>query len=106
MSSAPFTQIVELVAHAGAATEAETPRNGAFSYHAESHAAGMGVAAGWFATATGKKGLLGTVYGAAVYGRARGESGKRARILRDIAQEPHYALGGVVVGAVLGYITG
>lgn len=95
-------RLILRVKQAGAKKEAHTKRDGFLSYHAESHAAGMGIAAGWYATAQGSTELLGLVYGAAVYGRAHASNGKRRRILRDIVQEPHYALGGVVFGAVLG----
>lgn len=90
---------------AGAVDEDDYDRDGFLSYHAESHAAGMGIAAGWFLGATGRTELLSTVYGAAVYGKAQARSSKRRRILKDIVDEPHYALGGVVVGGVLGAIT-
>lgn len=93
---------ISFVKQAGAPEESDTDRDGAFSHHAETHAAGMGIAAGWFATAQGQTELLSIVYAAAVYGRARATTGKRRRVLEDIVQEPHYALGGVVVGAVLG----
>ena len=90
---------------AGAVEEEDYERDGFLSYHAESHAAGLGIAAGWFAGATGKTELLSLVYAAAVYGKAQGKNSKRRRILRDVVQEPHYAVGGVVLGAVLGAIT-
>lgn len=96
--------MILFVKAAGASTEANSKRDGFLSYHAESHAAGMGIAAGWFATAEGRTDLLGLVYAAAVYGKAHATNGKRRRILRDIRQEPHYALGGVVLGAMLGML--
>jgi hypothetical protein len=90
---------------AGAVEEEDYERDGFLSYHAESHAAGMGIAAGWFVGATGQTELLSTVYAAAVYGKAQARSSKRRRILKDIVDEPHYALGGAVLGGVLGAIT-
>lgn len=101
-----IAELLQFVQAAGGKTEATTERDGAFSYHAESHAAGLGIAAGWFATATGETKLLGVVYAAAVYGRASGTNDKRRRIVRDVIQEPHYAVGGVVIGAVIGMLTG
>jgi len=95
--------IKSFVASAGAKTESASKRDGFLSYHAESHALGMGIAAGWFFAATGRTELLGMVYAAAVYGKAHEvNGGKRRRILEDVRQEWHYALGGVVLGAVLG----
>jgi hypothetical protein len=98
-------RLIRFSKQAGAVDEESFDRNGFLSYHAETHAAGMGIAAGWWYGAEGETQLLSWVYGAAVYGRAHASNGKRRRILKDIAQEPHYALGGVVVGAVLGSLT-
>ena len=94
------------VKSAGAVSESDSDRDGFLSYHAESHAAGMGIAAGWFATATGETQLLSIVYAAAVYGKAQGTNDKRRRIVRDVVEEPHYGLGGIVVGAALGAVVG
>lgn len=93
---------VRFVKSAGAKTEADSDRDGFLSYHAESHAAGLGLAAGFAFAAWSEMSLLGIVYGAAVHGRVAQSAGKRRRILRDVVQEPHYALGGIVLGAVLG----
>jgi len=97
--------LIPFVESAGAPTEGDYDRNGFLSYHAETHALGMGIAAGWWYGATGSNELLSLVYGAAVNGRAHASNGKRRRILKDIVQEPHYSLGGVVLGAVLGTLT-
>lgn len=98
--------LIRYVKAAGAVEELDSERDGFLSYHAESHAAGLGIAAGWFATATGETRLLSVVYAAAVYGKAQGTNDKRRRIVRDVVEEPHYGLGGVVVGAVLGAVVG
>lgn len=98
--------LIVFIKQAGAKKEKHTKRDGFLSYHAESHAAGMGIAAGWFATAEGNTQLLSLVYAAAVYGRAHAANGRRRRILNDVVDEPHYALGGVVLGAVLGMAGG
>jgi len=95
--------LIKWIKRAGAETEAQSKRNGFLSYHAETHAVGMGIAAGFIAVASGQSKLLGLVYGASVYGKASGTS-KRRRILLDMKQEPHYALGGVVMGAMLGLL--
>lgn len=91
---------------AGQPTEADTERNGAFSYKSETHAAGLGIAAGFASTAHGETKLLSLVYGAAIYGKVQESSGQRRRLWQDIRKEPHYALGGVVTGAVLGTLVG
>lgn len=88
----------------GQPEERDTRRNGFMSYAGETHAAGMGIAAGFILTATGDTKLLSVVYGAAVYGRANQRNGKRRAIVNDIRDEWHYALGGIVFGAVLGAI--
>lgn len=98
-------RFVAWVKAAGAPTEASHDRNGFLSYHAETHAVGMGVAAGYTAAAFSEASLLGIVYGTAVHGRIRQSEGKRRRIIADVRQEPHYALGGVVVGGLLGALT-
>lgn len=87
---------------AGAPRESSTERNGAFSYKSETHAAGLGIAAGFASTAHGETKLLSLVYGAAIYGKVQGDGGQRKRLWQDIRREPHYAVSGIVVGSVLG----
>jgi len=93
---------------AGAKSEADSERDGFLSYHAESHSAALGLSGGWFAVVQGDMALLSVVYSAAVYGKASGmgDSPKRRRLLRDVAEEPHYALVGAIVGGLLGLFTG
>lgn len=98
-------RLVIFAKHAGAEKESMTKRDGFLSYHAETHALAMGLAAGWWYGAEGNTELLSLVYAAGVNARAHAANGKRRRILRDITQEPHYALAGVVAGAVLGALT-
>lgn len=98
-------RVVRAIKRAGAADEDDYGYNGFLSHHAETHALGMGIAAGWWYGAEGEVELLSMVYGAAVNARAHASNGKRRRILRDISQEWHYALFGVVIGAVLGSLT-
>jgi len=103
-----LARILAFLKAAGAATESDTERDGFLSYHAESHSLALGLSGGWFAVIRGDMALLSVVYSAAVYGKASqtGENPKRRRLLRDVAQEPHYALAGAVVGALLGVFTG
>ncbi|GGM64397.1 hypothetical protein J2752_000437 [Halarchaeum rubridurum] len=102
VSPSVLDRVVAWIKAAGAASETDSARDGFLSYHAESHALGLGLAAGWFFVATGQTQLLSIIYAAAVYGRARTvNGGARRRVLADVTQEWHYALGGVVAGAVL-----
>lgn len=92
------------IRQAGAGNESDTDRNGFLSYHAEAHAVGVGLGAGFMLTLSGDEKLLGLVL-AAISAGLRGEStSDKSRVYEDIVSEPHYAIGGVVVGAVLGWI--
>lgn len=86
--------------YAGAPKESTYDFNGGFSYHAESHAFGVGAGVGWAAAATGQTRFIGAIVGAA-FGLNRGAQLSSPRIMEDIKQEPHYALFGLVVGALL-----
>ena len=89
---------------AGAVSESDTERDGAFSYHAETHAAGIGAGVGVTAAATGEYRLAGVVVSMA-FGTNRGETALDPKVIEDIRQEPHYALGGLVAGVTLGKVT-
>ncbi|WP_167599521.1 hypothetical protein [Halorussus marinus] len=97
---------VAFVKSAGQPTESDSERDGFLSYKSETHAVGLGIAAGFFATAHGETQLLALVYGAAVYGKAYEASGQRRRLWKDVRSEPHYALGGAVAGSVFGILAG
>jgi hypothetical protein len=71
--------VVAFVNSAGQPTDADSDRDGFLSYKSETHAVGLGLAAGFFATAHGETQLLALVYGAAVYGKAYEASGQRRR---------------------------
>lgn len=99
--------LIAFLKAAGQPTEADTTRDGAFSYKSETHAAGLGIAAGFASTAHGQQRLLSIVYAAAVYGKAQeANQGQRRRLWTDVRHEPHYALGGVVAGSMLGVLVG
>ncbi|WP_135830649.1 hypothetical protein [Halorussus halobius] len=99
--------LVAVIKSAGQPTEADSQRDGFLSYKSESHALGLGLAAGFFATAHGETRLLALVYAAAVYGRSvEANSGQRRRLWTDIRTEPHYALGGAVAGSAFGILAG
>jgi|APHM01.1.fsa_nt_gi hypothetical protein len=84
-----------------ASTEAASERDGALSYHAETHAAGVGLGLAWLAIVTGTPQLLGLIIPAVTAG-LRAQDREFSKILTDIRQEPHYALAGLVLGGLLG----
>jgi hypothetical protein len=96
-----MTDPQDYIEDAGAKTESDSERNGFLSYHAESHAAGVGLGIAWLAMVTGNLQLLGLVVPAITAG-LRAKNREFSKILTDIKQEPHYTLGGLVVGATLG----
>lgn len=89
---------------AGAATESDTDRSGFLSYHAETHALGVGLAAGFYYGATGDKRLMAAIVGIALAAE-RGATALDPKIVDDIRSEPHYALVGVIPGYVLGFFS-
>lgn len=95
--------IPDVIEDAGAPTEADSERNGFLSYHAESHAVGVGLGIGLAAVATGNIRWIGLVWPAITTG-LRGKNKEFAKILADVKQEPHYGVAGLAVGAVLGAI--
>jgi hypothetical protein len=95
-------RIVSFVDGAFAASESDTDRDGPLSYHAETHAAGIGIGAGFAAAVFGEVSLLGIVYAAAVHGRLAQLEGKRRQMAKDCRREPAHCLTGVVVGVLLG----
>jgi hypothetical protein len=98
--------VVAFVKSAGQPTEADSERDGFLSYKSETHAVGLGLAAGFFATAHGETQLLALVYGAAIYGKAYEASGQRRQLWKDVRKEPHYALAGIVAGSAFGIFAG
>jgi len=99
-------KLITFIKQAGAASEQSTDRQGFLSYHAESHAVAVGLGAGFLLTLSGNGQLLGAVIGAISAG-LRGESSRQpTKILTDVYQEPHYAIGGLVVGVILGALVG
>lgn len=96
-----LNQLVQFIREAGSPRESSHERNSAFSYKSETHAAGMGFAAGFIAGATGETRLIGVVVGIAVYAN-RGDSVLQARVVNDLRAEPHYALGAIPLGYVVG----
>lgn len=95
--------LIDRLREAGAKREADTERDGAFSYHAETHSAGIGAGLGMAAALTGQWRLVGLVVSIGVYA-ARGKSALDPKIAADVRQEPHYALGGLVLGVCIGLV--
>lgn len=93
--------VIQRLREAGAPSEQTYERDGGFSYHAESHAFGVGFGVGLWAGATGDYQYAGAII-AAAFGLNRGPQLSSPRILEDIKQEPHYAIFGVAVGFLLG----
>lgn len=79
------------------ATEEETSRDGFLSYAVEWHALAVGLAAGLAAGATGSFEILGVIVAVTVGIRAA-----PVKPLRQLKREPWYALGGVVIGFLIG----
>jgi hypothetical protein len=96
--------ILKYIRQAGAKREQDTDRDGFLSYHAESHAVAVGAGAGFVAVATDETKLLGALLPAVTSG-LRAKDREFGRILADVRQEPHYALGGLVLGAAVGALT-
>lgn len=98
-----LSRVVRLFRQAGAKDESSYDRDGAFSYHAETHAAGVGLGVGAAAGATGDYSYVGTIVGIAFVAN-RGETLSDPKITEDVRQEPHYALGGLALGLLIGVI--
>ncbi|ELZ12487.1 hypothetical protein C478_10436 [Natrinema thermotolerans DSM 11552] len=98
-----LSRLLRLFRQAGAPSEDSTDRDGAFSYHAESHAAGLGIGLGAIATATGNYRYVGGLL-AAAFGLNRGPTLSSSNITGDVRQEPHYFIGGLALGLVLGAV--
>lgn len=97
-------KLIRVIRQAGAPSEGSTDRSGFLSYHAETHAVGVGLGIGWLAIVSGDLQLLGVVIPAITSG-FRAKNRELGKILRDVYQEPHYALGALVAGALLGVAT-
>ncbi|REA00186.1 hypothetical protein DEQ92_20245 [Haloferax sp. Atlit-6N] len=88
---------------AGSPSEDSHAFDGFLSYHAEPHAAGLGLAAGFLFGATGDERLLSVGAGIAIAALRGADKKAPTAVLADVAQEPHYFFGGVVAGAIVGY---
>lgn len=100
-----ISRLIAFARHAGAQSESDYDRNGAFSYHAETHAFAIGAGFGVAAPITGKVQLVGAVI-ALVTAANRGPKLTSPKIGDDVRQEPHYLLGGLVAGLLVGGLVG
>lgn len=99
------TLIRNRLAEAGAPHEKTHERDGAFSYHAETHAAGLGFGLGMAASSGVLGGEAKLYIGAllaAAFGLNRGPQLKSKKIVVDVEEEPHYFIGGLGLGLLLG----
>lgn len=94
-------QGVRLIKQAGAPSEGSYERDGFLSYHAETHAVGAGIGIGFALGASGELRLLGGFLTLVLAGND-GVTLTDKKLTKDIRQEPHYFLGGLVTGALLG----
>lgn len=96
-----LSKLVRLAKQAGAASEDDYERDGAFSFHAETHAAGIGFGVGAAATATNDYRYVAALL-AIAFGANRGPELSSTQVLNDCRQEPHYLLFGLAIGLALG----
>ena len=96
-----LSKLVRLIRQAGAPSEDTYDRNGFLSHHAETHAAGFGIGVGMIAVTTGNYRYLSALL-AIAFGANRELSPSSDRITGDLKAEPHYLVGGLAVGLLLG----
>lgn len=96
-----LSRIVRFVRQAGAPSEDSYDRDGFLSWHAESHAAGVGIGIGIMAGATDDYRFAGAIV-ALLFGLDRGPRLRDPKVVEDLVQEPHYAIGGLALGLVVG----
>lgn len=96
-----LSKLLRVLKQAGAPSEESTDRDGFLSHHAETHAVGVGIGVGAAAMTIGEMRYVAALL-AIAFGANRGPKISSPRIVQDIKQEPHYALGGLAVGLFLG----
>ena len=92
--------LFRLLRQAGAKRESDTDRDGAFSYHAETHAFAVGLGVVWFILVTGDVSIVGALP-PVVTSILRARRKEYQNIVIDVVTEIPYFLGGVVVGTPL-----
>lgn len=100
------TLIRQRIAEAGAPSEKTYKRDGAFSHHAETHAAGLGFGLG-LAASSGVLGddaeaYIGALV-AAAFGLNRGPQLTSKKIALDVEEEPHYFIAALGLGLLFGF---
>lgn len=83
------------------ATEADTERNGVLSYAGEWHALLLGIGAGLVVAMTGR-----WEFAALVVAVALGVQAAPTPRLRELTSEPWCAIGGLLIGMVIGCVMG
>lgn len=91
---------LQFIKSASAKSESDSNRNGFLSHRSETHALGVGMGLSWLALVTGDMALLGIVIPAITSG-LRAKDKEFSKILKDVYEEPHYSLFGLVLGGVL-----
>jgi hypothetical protein len=90
---------MKLLQWLGAGSEAETPRQGAFSSRAEWHSVGIGLAVGFIVALTGGKDAAWLFI--MLSGIAFGSAKVNISHLKHVQKEPYYALVGSVISFLL-----
>ncbi|ELZ05579.1 hypothetical protein [Natrialba aegyptia] len=96
-----LSRLVRLIRQAGAPSEDSYERDGAFSWHAESHAAGIGIGVAMVAATTGEFRYVSALL-AIAFGVNRELAPSDDGIVEDLRSEPHYLIGGLALGLCLG----
>jgi hypothetical protein len=95
--------LTNLIRQMGAPSEQATERDGAFSQHEETHAAGFMFGIGLLLPLAGMVPQLGAFI-SLVFGTSHGKTPIPIHkdLMHDIQAERHYAIGGLATGIVLG----
>jgi len=96
-----LSKLVRVIRQAGAPSEDSYERDGFLSHHAETHAAGLGIGVGMIAMTTDEWRYVSALL-AIAFGANRELSPSSDRITGDLKAEPHYLVGGLAVGLLLG----
>ena len=98
-----WNTLLVIFGDADAVSEAESDRDGAFSYAGESHAAVLGFGVALLAVSAGGRRTLAALLVALLWGN-RGESSIDPGLSEQLRKEIPYLVGGAVAGFLLGLI--
>ena len=96
-----WNTLLVIFGDASAVSEAESDRDGAFSYAGESHAATLGFSIALLAVSAGGRRVLAALVVCLLYGN-RGESAIDPGLSDQLRKEVPYLVGGAVAGFLLG----